>query len=244
VARLTLTEPARTLWRKVRDTIRTALTDPRTNDRCYELGGGSILAARWGHRASFDIDLTTTDPKGILQETVRTQQGLAGSLCGELTPRSNPRHVTIVMGEGQRVDITVTRPFLDGQQQNVELDGRTETVLTTVQILHGKLNRAQESPARDVHDFITAAERDPRSLEAAVRPLTEREVTGIRTLWGVQNVRLENEAKERILDTKGTPVRGTERLGIRGGDVLAAAWGHSQQLGTGARQPARRDGTT
>ena len=31
-----------------------------------------------------------------------------------LTPRSNPRHVTIVLGERQRVDITVTRPFLDG----------------------------------------------------------------------------------------------------------------------------------
>ena len=38
VARLTLAEPARTLWRQVRDTIRAALTDPRTNDRCYELG--------------------------------------------------------------------------------------------------------------------------------------------------------------------------------------------------------------
>ena len=121
------------------------------------------------------------------------------------------------MGEGQKVDITVTRPSFDGQQQKVELDGRTETVLTTAQILHGKLNRAQESPARDVYDFVTAAERDPQSLEAAVRPLTEREVKGIRTLWGVQNVRLENEAKERILDTRGTTVRGTEKLGIRGG---------------------------
>ena len=28
MARLTLAEPARTLWRQVRDTIRTALTDP------------------------------------------------------------------------------------------------------------------------------------------------------------------------------------------------------------------------
>ena len=49
VARLTLAEPARTLWRQVRDTIRTALTDPRTNDRCYELGGGSgrVEPAYW-----------------------------------------------------------------------------------------------------------------------------------------------------------------------------------------------------
>ena len=169
---------------------------------------------------------------------------LAASLCGELTPRSNPRHVTIVLGEGQKVDITVTRPSFDGQQQKVELDGRTETVLTTAQILHGKLNRAQESPARDVYDFVTAAERDPQSLEAAVRPLTEREVKGIRTLWGVQNVRLENEAKERILDTRGTTVRGTEKLGIRGGGILVAAWGRSQQPGTGARQSVRGDGIT
>ena len=92
---MTLAEPAGTLWRQVRDTIGRELTDPQTNDACYELGGGSILASRWGHRASFDIDLTTTDPKGLLQETVRTQQGLAASLCGELTPRSNPRHVTM-----------------------------------------------------------------------------------------------------------------------------------------------------
>ena len=55
-AGLMLPEPARTLWRTARDTVRQGLD--AIGDRIeYRLGGGTILAARWGHRISFDVDI-------------------------------------------------------------------------------------------------------------------------------------------------------------------------------------------
>lgn len=54
---LTLPEPARTLLSRIRGILDTYVT-PRTPDRSgWTIGGGTILAARWRHRESRDIDL-------------------------------------------------------------------------------------------------------------------------------------------------------------------------------------------
>ena len=54
---LTLPEPARTLLGRTRGILDTYVT-PRTPDRSgWTIGGGTILAARWRHRESRDIDL-------------------------------------------------------------------------------------------------------------------------------------------------------------------------------------------
>ena len=54
---LTLPEPARTLLSRTRGILDTYVT-PRTPDRSgWTIGGGTILAARWRHRESRDIDL-------------------------------------------------------------------------------------------------------------------------------------------------------------------------------------------
>lgn len=53
---LRLPNPARELWLDTRDAVRRALKrlQPETE---YRVGGGTILAARWGHRQSFDVDI-------------------------------------------------------------------------------------------------------------------------------------------------------------------------------------------
>ena len=54
---LTLPEPARSLLSRTRGILDTYVT-PRTPDRSgWIIGGGTILAARWRHRESRDIDL-------------------------------------------------------------------------------------------------------------------------------------------------------------------------------------------
>lgn len=54
---LRLPEPARGLWLRTRDAIRTSLDEIGISE--YAIGGGTILAARWNHhRASDDIDLS------------------------------------------------------------------------------------------------------------------------------------------------------------------------------------------
>ena len=53
---LTLPTPAASLWRATREAITDALTNIG-HPGIYRMGGGTILAARWRHRRSWDIDL-------------------------------------------------------------------------------------------------------------------------------------------------------------------------------------------
>ena len=54
---LTLPEPARTIFSRTRAILDAYIT-PHTPDRSgWKIGGGTILAARWRHRESQDIDL-------------------------------------------------------------------------------------------------------------------------------------------------------------------------------------------
>ena len=54
---LELPEPARTLFRKTRAALDTHVAAYAADGEGYKLGGGTILAARWKHRRSNDIDL-------------------------------------------------------------------------------------------------------------------------------------------------------------------------------------------
>ena len=58
---LTLPNPARELWLETRDVVRRALEQLQPGIE-YRIGGGTILAAGWKHRGSFDVDLQV--PKG------------------------------------------------------------------------------------------------------------------------------------------------------------------------------------
>ena len=64
------------------------------------------------------------------------------------------------------------KPELPGCEQQVEVDGRPETVLTTAQILRGKLTRIERGLPRDAFDLITATRADPIALEIAVNSLS------------------------------------------------------------------------
>ncbi|MCY4636881.1 MAG: hypothetical protein OXG04_20675 [Acidobacteria bacterium] len=54
---LDLPEPARTLFRKTRAALETHVSAYAADGEGYKLGGGTILAARWKHRRSNDIDV-------------------------------------------------------------------------------------------------------------------------------------------------------------------------------------------
>lgn len=59
-------------------------------------------------------------------------------------------------------------------EYDVEIDGRRQTVLSTTQILRGKLERAEDpGPVRDAYDLATAATCDPEALAAAVGMLPD-----------------------------------------------------------------------
>jgi len=54
---LDLPEPARSLFRKTRVALEMHVSAYAANGEGYKLGGGTILAARWKHRRSNDIDV-------------------------------------------------------------------------------------------------------------------------------------------------------------------------------------------
>lgn len=62
---LHLPEPAGTLLHSAFETLDGALTGIVPRGQRWRLGGGTVLAARWGHRKSTDIDIFLPGNSGI-----------------------------------------------------------------------------------------------------------------------------------------------------------------------------------
>ena len=88
----------------------------------------------------------------------------------------------------------------DGHE-DVEISGRRQPVLSTTQILRGKLERANDpAPVRDVYDVIRTAD-DPKlagSLTAAYGLLIEYEQDAIETEWVLLDAAYEEEAAQEL----------------------------------------------
>ena len=167
---LELPEPANKLWQKARDTI----GDLGLGGRAVKtrLGGGTILAARWGHRTSTDIDVQITGTTDLTEIRKGREGDLGRRLGGEWT--LDGRNQVKVRLEDGVIDVSTVRTQPERGAYDVEIDGRRQTVLSTTQILRGKLERAEDpGPVRDAYDLATAAKRDPEALTAAVGMLPD-----------------------------------------------------------------------
>ncbi len=171
---LSLPAPAATLWRAVGDTVREQLREISDQETPYAIGGGSILAARWKHRHSYDIDLVLDPdtPLGMLAEennpATRFESSLR-ALGGKPTFYPGARLWLVEFDGGKRkLDVWATALLLGAGQQECTIDGERETALSSAQILRGKLERADAPLARDVFDIVKAGEKEHAALEAAV----------------------------------------------------------------------------
>ena len=106
---LTLAEPAGTLWKETETAVRRALDDLPDGPHEWRIGGGTILAARWGHRKSFDIDLTIgprANLRHLLSPAGREIETLARRLGGAITDHR------AVAGRRQRRDLDLGRTLV------------------------------------------------------------------------------------------------------------------------------------
>ena len=78
--RLKLVEPAASLWRMAGPTIAKALRELQDGPHEWRFGGGTILATRWGHRLSFDIDLTMVGNADLRELTPDCNAGFEGAI--------------------------------------------------------------------------------------------------------------------------------------------------------------------
>ncbi len=152
---------------------------PHTHNREGErLGGGSILNARWDHRLSRDIDVyvhleTTEDGRTVLDR--------AAAACGGYRIEHRTfRRIEFERNKDNHVDVSFGKPTPAKGEQSAVVDGEPALVLSTAQIMSGKLQgRGMTAPGRDLLDIAACREADPEALEIAVNGLPDVTVQAI-----------------------------------------------------------------
>ena len=217
---LSLPEPARTLWIRIRDPLKTALAPRAGPQPRMRLGGGTILAARWRHRKSRDIDVVT-DPDFTLW---RQSEGLNGVMralgataCGYNARRRQYRATFRAGNESQSVEIWAHEPRPRGAERETDVDGSVELVLATSQILKGKLERGEDALARDLLDVITAEQQEPESLEVAVNAIEPPYVRLVMGVWEAAAEAIRARAEHELGEAGGADPR---NLGPRASQAI------------------------
>lgn len=152
---------------------------PHTRNREGErLGGGSILNARWNHRLSRDIDVyvnleTTEDGRTVLDR--------AAAACGGYRiDHGTFRRIEFEHNKDNHVAVSFGKPTPAEGERTAVVDGEPALVLSTAQIMSGKLQgRGMSAPARDLLDVAACREADPEALEIAVNGLPDETVQAI-----------------------------------------------------------------
>lgn len=201
---LTLRGPARGLWLATRDSVRRALVKLEPGIE-YRIGGGSVLAARWGHRHSVDVDIQVDKdtPLGRLEGDAyrwlhEEIDGLGAAT--EYNATLNMYRIRRREDAGASPEVQIWGHDLDIARGHAtgRVENREETVLSTAQILRGKLARAHRHPARDVYDVNKASGIDPASLEIAVNTMPHEAVAKAALSWIVAYGRIGNNAHQRL----------------------------------------------
>ena len=217
---LTVTTSARRLWELVHRPIGHALAELDGGPHEFRLGGGTVLAARWRHRDSFDIDLVVertvplrelANPSNSFDLTMRALGG---------TPEYFRRQCTVTFPSGQ-VDLLQVDPVPPGAEHLAVVDGTPALVLDTAQILHGKLERADKIVVRDVFDLIKAEEIDPHALATAVNCRSRRETEIIATGFEEANAALGGDARHQLVGAG--EINDPETLGTQAAAAIRGA---------------------
>ena len=250
--RFDLAEPAARLWSTRGRAICTAIVGDDGRDHAkFAIGGGTILASRWKHRRSFDIDIamygdkTCTDLSPMFDS--KFERRIAGA--GGRAQFENGLY-TLEFPEG-RVEIAGRRPAPRQGHETVAIDGVRIDVLSTAQILQGKFRRSGRSPVRDVFDVIVAAGRDPRDLAIAVNAVPEATARAAAKGWSQCDDAFAEDAEGNLRGVPDELQYDSTKLGTTAGDALAKAIytrllvvARGEELRIHTRNPLEGDRTT
>ncbi len=191
------------------------------------LGGGSVLAARWDHRGSTDNDVLLPDRETLNDAGENGPLDLAAATGGTQKGQWRNR-LKIELADG-KLDIAAMKPQLPELEEQTKVNGRTETVLASAQILRGKFYRTDQSVTRDAFDVTVAAQAEPKALEIAVNSLDKVETRIICNNLIVSNDQMAKEARTVLKGVTDKYRIDLERLGNSAADaVLAHRYAHVQ----------------
>ena len=178
------------------------------------MGGGTILQARWGHRQSFDADLFC-DP-GVYARTVarhgvdieRAMRALAD--MGEEAEPFVDQIATFSYINGTEVTILPAVALVGSKTGYVVPNTDIETE-STADILAGKLVHricgGGVIEPRDMFDIVTAEQRDPSALRAAVSLLSDTQRASISANIAMLPRRWASVADKPLLSSGGEPLQ-------------------------------------
>ena len=168
----------REILARMRPAFRDHVRPHTRNSEGERLGGGSILNARWDHRLSRDIDVyvnleTTEDGRTVLDR--------AAAACGGYRIEQKTfRRIEFERNKDNHVDVSFGKPTPAEGERRAMVDGEPALVLSTAQIMSGKLQgRGMTAPGRDLLDIAACRQADPEALEVAVNGLANETVQGI-----------------------------------------------------------------
>ena len=143
------------------------------------LGGGTALAAQWGHRRSTDIDITVPEGTGLNVYEPGRNEALIGRMEQLGAVRVSVRYRTLIFQFPHgKLDIVEQEMPIRRGQRPVDVDGKQMLVHSNGQILSGKLvGRGNMNVARDVFDIAVAVREDADALQAAINHM-ERDTGG------------------------------------------------------------------
>ena len=214
---LTLPGAPGLLWRTKRDVIHSLPDGPKGVKVQPHLGGGTVLAARWKHRGSMDIDIFMPGRGNLADLQLNDENNIVARLGGTAEDLKSS-HITVGFGDSI-LDLSTVKVQPEEGHKRALVDGQEEIVLSNSQILRGKLERTTRLLVRDVFDFLVAQHKDPRALAAAVNMLPTDRVGMIQ--WAYSNAN-EHFAERYQIDITGVPERTPSNLNYLGDQAAEA----------------------
>ena len=222
---LTLPQPARRLWLKSRDIVASALEQIQGHEPEYVIGGGTILAARWRHRQSSDIDILVPANTPLHRGGDPDAGGFRERISGIGATAKYHRTLNkfkITFPDGGEIDLWARAPLLGSTTKREIVEGREVAVLSTAQILRGKLERGDLNLVRDVYDVLEAGAHDPKALEAAANAIPRPLAEGLAWSWHHASPTLAVEAGTELAGARESEDE-FRSLGTRAAVALHAA---------------------
>ena len=185
------------------------------------LGGGTVLAARWGHRLSVDLDFSMQQEafdESITHRASHLEAALRGVAFGTIV---TPNHLQCVMRDTTvEVSVSVASANALGAADSSDEAEHGVGTQTTSAILLGKIAgrmmRQGRATVRDIYDLCVAERLDADALRTAARSVPARAL--VRTAELLEQELAGNQRLKPLLAPAHTDL--AEDLAARGRALL------------------------
>lgn len=172
------------------EAVRKPLAHHLGGEHRIRLGGGTALAARWGHRHSTDVDLFV-DPEPYA-ELYRNSQRFCTDIeqhAGAVEQLGVGPGYTMIALRGGEITILTTHPLTRRPISSDTVRGTRIAVETTAEILAKKLAHRLSVyhifVPRDLYDIAVARRFDPEALDTAIATIPPPNLDDIRAQLGL-----------------------------------------------------------